>query len=108
MRFKVVLITCFIILPFLLVPCSHAKPPKPGPNFIWVKPHTAPNGNSVPGHWKHTGPPQKRKAWVSGHRNSDGKWVPGHWKTLSPSKKGAQWVPGHHGPKGRWIPGHWR
>lgn len=101
-------ITCMIVLPFLTVTQSHAKPPKPGPNFIWIKSHTTPSGHFVSGHWKYAGSSKKEKVWVPGHHDPDGKWVPGQWKSLCPSKKDSVWVPSHHDPKGRFIPGHWR
>jgi len=107
-RFSLFSITCcIIILPFLFVSYSHAKPLKPGPNFVWVKSHTIPNGNSITGHWKYAGHSKKEKVWVPGHHAPNGKWVPGQWESLSPSNKSSVWVPGHHGPQGRWIPGHW-
>ena len=107
-RFSLSLIAGMIVLPFLHISYSHAKPPKPGPNFVWVKSHTTPNGHAIPGHWKYAGSSKKEKVWVPGHHAPDGKWVPGQWKSLSPSKNSSVWVPGRHGPKGRWIPGHWR
>ncbi len=107
-RFKVFLIVCITILPFLFLSCAHARPPKPGPNFVWIKPHTKPDGAFIPGHWKYVGSPKKGKVWVPGHHAPSGKWVPGHWKSLSSPRSGAAWVPGHYGPRGRWIPGHWR
>ena len=107
-QFGLIFIAGMILLPFLFVSYSHAKPPKPGPNFIWVKSQTTPNGRSIPGHWKYAESSKKEKVWVPGHHAPDGKWVPGQWKSLSPSKNSSVWVPGHHGPKGRWIPGHWR
>lgn len=101
-------ITGVIILLLLFVSYSHAKPPKPGPNCLWVNSQITPEGHSTPGHWKHTQSSEKEKVWVPGHHAPDGKWVPGQWQSLSPSKKGSVWVPGHHSPSGRWIPGHWR
>jgi len=108
-RFKIFLLTIFLVVPFFVMSCAHArKPPKPGPDFIWVTGHKMPTGAVTPGHWKYTGPNVKHKTWVSGHHGPGGKWVDGHWKPLDPPKKGSAWVPGHHGPKGKWIPGHWR
>ncbi|MDY6951124.1 MAG: hypothetical protein SWE60_06415 [Thermodesulfobacteriota bacterium] len=107
-RIKYLVLVFIIVLPFVFLSSCHAKPPKPGPHFVWVEPHVAPQGHVVPGHWKYTGPPKKAKAWVPGHHDRHGAWVPGHWKNLTPPKANARWVPGHHGPKGRWIPGHWK
>ncbi|HEC68510.1 MAG TPA: hypothetical protein ENI35_06885 [Candidatus Desulfofervidus auxilii] len=107
-RFKLFLIGCIIILPLVFSSCVHAKPPKPGPNFVWVAPHTTPNGVFIPGHWKYVGPAKKGKVWIPGHYRPNGKWIPGHWKILTPPRAKAVWVPGHYGPGGRWIPGHWR
>ena len=103
-------ISCMIILVFLMIciSCAHAKPPKPGPGFVWVKVHTTPAGHLIPGHWKYTGTPVSGKTWVQGHHNGTGDWVEGDWQILTPSKKGANWVPGHYGPRGKWISGHWR
>lgn len=102
-----VCLSLFLALPFFWS-CAHAKPPKPGPNFVWVDPHRAPNGTFIEGHWKYTGPARPGNAWVPGHRAPNGKWVPGHWKAVPRAKRGGAWVPGHYGPKGKWIPGHWR
>lgn len=107
-KFKLFLIIYTMILAFSFVVYSHAKPPKPGPNFVWVKPHTTPNGILIPGHWKHVGSSQKGKVWVPGHRAPNGKWVSGHWKTITPPRPGAVWIPGDYGPNGDWIPGYWR
>ena len=101
-------VVIFLAFSMILVSCAHAKPPKPGPGFVWIKGHQTPAGDAVPGHWKYVGPPVKGKTWVPGHFNDDDVWVEGHWKALAPPKKGAVWVPGHHGPRGRWLPGHWR
>ena len=105
---KTLFVACILLLPFLCASFSYARPPKPGPHFIWVNPHTTPNRTFIKGHWKHVGPAEKGKVWVSGHYNAAGKWVRGHWKHVHAPKPGALWVPGHRGPKGRWIPGHWR
>ena len=104
------------LIPFMIIPvfsmicisCAHAKRPKPGPHFVWIKAHTAPAGHTIPGHWKYNGPSVKGKIWVQGHPNEAGNWVEGHWKKLTPPKKAANWVPGHYGPRGKWISGHWR
>ena len=104
------LATClfvFLALP-LLSSCAHARPPKPGPDFVWVEPHHAPNGTFIEGYWKYTGPAKPGNNWVPGHRAPNGKWVPGYWKAVPRAKRGGAWVPGHYGPKGKWIPGHWR
>ncbi len=107
--FKImVIIACINFLPFLSSSCTHARPPKPGPNFVWVAPHTMPSGISMPGHWKCIGPAHPGKTWVRGHYAPDGTWRQGHWKKLVSPKPGKNWAPGHHGPRGRWIPGHWR
>ena len=97
----------FLFMPFVSS-CAHARPPKPGPNFVWVAPHRTADGMMVEGHWKYKGPERPGNAWVPRHRAPDGKWIPGHWKAVPQSKKNGVWVPGHHGPNGRWIPGHWR
>lgn len=107
-QLKMLFIICVFALAFLFASFSYAKSPKPGPNFIWVRPHTTQDGTFIKGHWKHVGPAKKGKAWVSGHYDADGNWVAGHWKNVRVPKSGAVWVPGHRGPKGRWIPGHWR
>ena len=107
--FKImIIVACLNCLPFLFSSCTHARPPKPGPNFVWVAPYSLPSGISVPGHWKHIGPAYSGKTWVPGHYTPDGTWRQGHWKKLVSPKPGKIWVPGHHGPLGRWIPGHWR
>ena len=104
----VVIIACINFLPFLSCSCTHARPPKPGPNFVWVTPYTLPSEISMPGHWKYIGPVHPGRTWVRGHYAPDRTWRPGHWKRLVSPKPGKNWVPGHHGPRGRWIPGHWR
>jgi hypothetical protein len=109
LRIKLLFVSCFIILSFVLSSCAHAeKPQKPGPNFVWVKGHVSKRGVPVPGHWKYTGSGVKGKTWVPGHHRANGKWIPGHWKVLTPPKNKAVWIPGHYGPGGRWIAGHWR
>ncbi len=108
-RFQLFLITVFVVLPFIVLSCAHAKkPPKPGPDFRWVKGHKTPVGVVIPGHWKYHGPVVKNKTWVPGHNEPNGKRVAGHWKVLKSPRKGSVWVPGHHGPGGKWITGHWR
>jgi hypothetical protein len=61
-----------MILLLLILSTGYTKPPKPGPNFIWVKPYTLPDGISIPGHWKYTGPPKKGKTRMLGHYKSKG------------------------------------
>lgn len=107
-RLLLFVIVCITILPLIFSSSCHGRPPKPGPDFIWVKAHPGPDGTSVPGHWKYVGPPVEGKVWVPAHRDPKGQWVPGYWKPKHPPKKGKVWVPGHRGPKGRWIPGHWK
>jgi len=79
-RFKMFLIVCITISPFLFLSFGYARPPKPGPNSVWIKPHTTSGGVFVPGHWKYVGPPKKGKVWVPGHRSRNGKWIRGHWR----------------------------
>jgi len=69
-----------VIISFSFVSSVQARPPKPGPKFFWVKPHTKPNGVFIPGHWKYKGPKRKGKVWVRGHFGRRGRWIPGHWK----------------------------
>jgi hypothetical protein len=107
-RFLLIFITVFLIIPFVFISLGHTRPPKPGPNFIWVPTYTTPDGTVVPGHWKYDGTVQEGKEWVPGHYNSKGVWVPGHWKNTPGRQSGKVWVPGHYGARGRWIPGHWR
>ncbi len=102
------LIACAYVFIFVFPLCTHAKPPRPGPNFVWIAPHTTPDGNVIPGHWKYNGPRVRGKVWIPGHYMPDGSWSQGHWKTLAPPEPGKVWVPGHYGPGGRWIRGHWR
>ncbi len=60
--------------------CAKARPPKPGPNFVWVPRHRAPNGVMIRGHWKYIGPPvTSGRHWVPAHYNKKGVWIPGHW-----------------------------
>ena len=77
---RIVLFVCFAIIPAFLTTSCHIRPPKPGPGYVWIKPHKTHAGVHVKGHWKHAPAP----------------------------RQGALWVPGHYGPKGRWIDGHWR
>lgn len=107
-RVKSFLSVLIMIVPFVFQSCSHARPPKPGPDFVWIKPHTAPSGVTVPGHWEYAGPDKPGSVWVPGHRAAGGEWVAGHWKSVPSPRPGAKWIPGHQGPRGKWIPGHWR
>ena len=95
---RLVFFVCFAIIPFFFLTACYARPPKPGPNFVWVKPHKNPTGVGIPGHWKYTGPARKGMLFCKYEKEP---------KLLSP-KPGAVWVPGHHGPRGRWVRGHWR
>lgn len=88
--------------------CAQARPPKPGPNFVWIAPHKNPRGYAVPGHWKYVGPRHPKKVWVPGHRAPNGNWISGHWRNVGKKRPGSKWIPGHFGPGGKWIPGHWR
>jgi hypothetical protein len=102
------LVGCALLWPFLQASCTRGRPPKPGRPFVWVKPHTGPNGVFLPGHWKYVGGPKSGQVWVLGHYGPGGKWIPGHWKSVGSPRPGGIWIPGHRGPRGRWIPGHWR
>ena len=94
MRFMFIFIAIILIIPFVFISLAHAKPPKPGPNFVWVPTYTTPGCVIVPGHWKYEGPFNEGKEWVPGHYNANGVWVPGHWKKT---------------PRGhKWVKGHWR
>ena len=107
-RFKVFVIACFAVLPFFFFSSCYARPPKPGANFVWVKPLANPGGVVIPGHWKHVGPGKKGKVWVPGHHAPNSAFIKGHWKALPPARPGRAWVPGHYGPNGHWKYGHWR
>ncbi len=61
---------------------SLARPPRPGPNYVWVPPHVNVHGVFIKGHWKYIGPQKHGWVWVPGHFNRFGKWVPGHWKKI--------------------------
>ncbi len=80
-RMKTILAVSIIAFSFVFSGgCAHARPPKPGPHFVWVPVHAGPHGRVVPGHWKYTGPAHPHgKYWVAGHFNKAGVWVPGHW-----------------------------
>jgi hypothetical protein len=107
-RKKLLFVALLLISGLFLAATAYSAPPRPGPNFVWVAPHTNQNGVYIQGHWKYVGPSRSDKVWVQGHYNKNGKWVAGHWKKQGPSKKGKTWVPGHRAPNGRWVPGHWR
>ena len=69
-----------LVLGFMVAAgCTHARPKRPGPDFVWVAPHKGPGGVIIPGHWKYVGPPKPGRVWVPGHYGPGGKWVPGHW-----------------------------
>jgi len=106
--FKVCFVLFAMLIPFVFSSCSHARPPKPGPDFVWVKPHRSFDGTPVPGHWRYVGAPKAGREWIPAHRTPDGTLVQGHWSALPSPRPGAAWVPGHFGPGGRWVPGHWR
>lgn len=107
--FRLLVITaCLNLLPLAFSSCSHARPPKPGPHFVWVEAHKAPDGHPIHGHWKYVGPEQTGKTWILAHYDDSGVWVAGHWKSLPPPRPGHVWVPGHYGPRGKWIPGRWK
>ena len=79
-KVKSILIAILLAFSFLFISCAQARPPKPGPHFVWVPKHIGPNGKVIPGHWKYVGPPLPAgKHWVPGHFNKYGIWVPGHW-----------------------------
>ena len=79
-RFKTMVAVFTVVSSFCFIGCVQARPPRPGPNFVWIAPHPGPAGKIIPGHWKYTGvaPPPGRH-WVPGHFNPAGRWVPGHW-----------------------------
>ena len=108
-KIKVVIILTAFLLPLISISCAHARPPKPGPNFIWIAPRTKPNGVVIHGHWRHTGSVKAGKTWIKGHYKPNGTWAPGHWKKIGPApNRGAAWIPGHRNARGHWVPGHWR
>lgn len=71
-RLLLFVIACVTILPLILSSSCHGRPPKPGPDFMWVKVHPGPDGISIPGHWKYVGPPVEGKVWVPAHRDPRG------------------------------------
>lgn len=108
-RHLVLFLICCLCGLMITASCAHARPPKPGPNFVWVSPHVAPGGVKVPGHWQYQGPRVADREWIPGHYGPGGQWIDGHWRPLgAPPQPHSVWVPGHHGPGGRWIPGHWK
>ncbi len=107
-KLKPLLRTLLVLGALALSSIAHSAPPRPGPNFVWVAPHTNESGVYIHGHWKYVGPALSDKVWVQGHYNNNGKWVAGHWKKQASSKQGKSWVPGHRAPDGTWVPGHWR
>lgn len=103
------LLICFMLMFFSFPSLSFGgRPPKPGPNFVWIKGWVTESGVLIKGHWKYKGPPMKARVWVPGHYKKNGKWVPGHYKKIKRKRKNAVWVPGHHSRQGYWVPGHWK
>jgi len=49
----------------LISTALYARPPRPGPGFIWVPAHVNKNGVVIKGHWKH--PVRVKKHRVSVH-----------------------------------------
>ena len=87
-------------------PSAQARPPKPGPNYVWVPAHITKAGHATPGHWR-----LKERAgylWKKGHYDTAGKWIPGQWKPVGPTPRGKVWVRGHHNRRGKWIRGRWK
>ena len=82
MTFKKLAVTLIVVLFSIscLFACAHARPPKPGKNFVWVGPVKSPGGKIIPGHWVMKGKPKPGKVWIKGHYNKKGRWIPGHWK----------------------------
>ena len=111
---KVFVILIAFLLPMISISCAHhVRPPKPGPNFVWIATHTNPNGVLIHGHWRHARKPKPAaktgKVWIKGHYKPSGAWAPGHWKKIGPPpNRGAAWIPGHRNARGHWVPGHWR
>lgn len=71
---------CFTLGLFIFSAYGFEKPPKPGPNFVWVEPVKNKDGTTMPGHWKKMVPPRPGAVWLPGHYGRGGKWIPGHWK----------------------------
>lgn len=82
MTLRKLIVSLFIILfsTIFLFSCVYSRPPKPGPNFVWVAPVKGPGGKTLPGHWVYKGKSKPGKVWVKGHYGPRGKWIPGHWK----------------------------
>ena len=59
-RIMIVLILISFSFEFIV-----ARPPKPGPNFVWVSQHKTPLGIIIPAHWKYKG---KKKIKKRGHK----------------------------------------
>ena len=77
---KSVFIVLFVLISWILLPpVSHARPTKPGPNFVWVAPERQEGDLVKPGYWSYTGPKQAHRVWVEAHYNSQGEWIPGQW-----------------------------
>ncbi|MEA1867102.1 MAG: hypothetical protein U9N19_03225 [Thermodesulfobacteriota bacterium] len=74
------IIASIFYMPLFFTSCSKSKPPRPGPNFVWVVPHTTPDGEKIPEHWKHKSCSKPGAVWVPGHLNPSGRWISGHWK----------------------------
>ncbi len=75
-----ILFVVIIFCSYISFSCAHSKPPKPGPNFRWVKPVKTQSGHIIPGHWIFVGAAKPGKAWIKGHHGPRGRWIPGHWK----------------------------
>ncbi len=95
-RYVVALLAFAVLLVFLLgcagttyvpdpppAPRDEVKPPRPGPQAVWVD-----------GHWKHSG---GQWVWATGHwvKKPKGQWVAGHWQK---TPRGHKWVKGHWKP----------
>ena len=68
-----------ILLVGLMVVNAQARPPKPGPNHVWVVKHVNKKGVVVKGHWKHKSKVKQHQVWVPEHIRPNGKKVKGHW-----------------------------
>ena len=90
----------------LVIPSAQARPPKPGPNYVWVPAHVTNDGYATPGHWR-----LKNRAgylWKKGYYDAAGTWVPSQWKPLGSAPSGKVWIRGHHNRRGKWIRGRWK
>lgn len=76
------ILTALMTVSLLSLSACAARPPKPGPHFIWVPKHVNKFGKPVPGYWKHTGPRERNRVWFNGHYDSNGVWVRGAWRAL--------------------------